>query len=285
MKKAKLLVTDLLFDIISGLLYGTAINMFTAVNSIAPGGVSGVSTLINHLFGTPIGTMSLIINIPLLVVAYKKIGRSYGLNTLRTVFIHSILMDNAFWWVVPYTENNVIAALFGGVLIGSAIGVMMMRGGSTGGTDIAGRLIQKQAPHIPIGKILIMIDVVVLGLSVAVYKNLEPAMLGMITMFVATKVIDSLLYGMDSGTMMFIVSDKAQEIGQGIYTQIGRGATLLSAKGAFTGDDRQVVLCAVRRNQSVKLRRVVYQIDSNAFIMTTEANEILGFGFNPINKE
>ncbi len=280
----KIIIIDLIFDVISAFIFGFGINMFTVPNSIAPGGVTGISTLVNHITNLPIGTMTLLLNVPLLIASYKFVGKKFTLLTMKTVVIQSLLLDYAFDWIEPYTENPLLASMYGGVFMGVAIGIILIRGSCTGGSDIAGRLIQIKAPHVSLGRIFMMFDGIVLALSVIVYGEIEPAMFGLIAIYVSSRIIDTILYGMDSGILMFIISNQSEQIGLAIINELDRGATLLKAKGAFEGTDRLVTFCAVRRAQSVKLRKIVHRIDPNAFIVSTEASEILGSGFNPIYK-
>lgn len=281
--QVKSLLTDILFDLGGALVYAVAVSMFTAPNHIAPGGVTGIATLTNFLTGAPIGTVSFLVNIPLLFLSYKFLGKSSTLKTMKSVVIMSLMLNIAGAVLPPYTGNPLLAALFGGVGIGAGLAIIFMRGGTTGGTDIAARLLQRKFPFLPMGRAMMLVDCTVLITSSFVYGQLESALYGMIALFTCSRVLDSLLYGLDVGKMVLIVSEKNVEISKAIITDLDRGATLLTGKGAYSGDEKFVVLSAVRKNQFHLLKNMVYEIDPRAFIIVTEAGEIMGEGFKPIN--
>ncbi|RPF48322.1 uncharacterized membrane-anchored protein YitT (DUF2179 family) [Hydrogenoanaerobacterium saccharovorans] len=284
-EQAKVWLTDILFDIAGSTLYAVGVHMFTAPNHIAPGGVTGIATMINYLLGAPIGTVSLLINIPLLFLSFKLLGKAMTVKTLKSVFIMSLIL-NVMNFILPvYTKNPLLAALFGGVGIGAGLAIIFMRGGTTGGTDIAARLLQLKFPYIPMGRAMLLVDCVVLITSSFVYRQLESALYGLIAIFTCTRVLDSLLYGVDVGKMVLVISEKSQEISKAIINDLDRGATLLAGKGAYSGNDKYVVLSAVRKNQFHKLKNLVYDIDPRAFIIVAEAGEIMGEGFKPIQNK
>lgn len=284
-EQAKVWLTDILFDIAGSTLYAVGVHMFTAPNHIAPGGVTGIATMINYLLGAPIGTVSLLINIPLLFLSFKLLGKAMTVKTLKSVFIMSLILNVMNFILPAYTKNPLLAALFGGVGIGAGLAIIFMRGGTTGGTDIAARLLQLKFPYIPMGRAMLLVDCVVLITSSFVYRQLESALYGLIAIFTCTRVLDSLLYGVDVGKMVLVISEKSQEISKAIINDLDRGATLLAGKGAYSGNDKYVVLSAVRKNQFHKLKNLVYDIDPRAFIIVAEAGEIMGEGFKPIQNK
>lgn len=284
-EQAKVWLTDILFDIAGSTLYAVGVHMFTAPNHIAPGGVTGIATMINYLLGAPIGTVSLLINIPLLFLSFKLLGKAMTAKTLKSVFIMSLILNVMNFILPAYTKNPLLAALFGGVGIGAGLAIIFMRGGTTGGTDIAARLLQLKFPYIPMGRAMLLVDCVVLITSSFVYRQLESALYGLIAIFTCTRVLDSLLYGVDVGKMVLVISEKSQEISKAIINDLDRGATLLAGKGAYSGNDKYVVLSAVRKNQFHKLKNLVYDIDPRAFIIVAEAGEIMGEGFKPIQNK
>ncbi|MEF9983284.1 MAG: YitT family protein [Oscillospiraceae bacterium] len=278
----KKLCIDIIYDIIGSYCYGLAVNMFTAANHIAPGGVAGFATLINYLTGMKIGMISFLVNVPLVIMAFMFLGKKFTFRTFKTVAIFTFIMDYGYPNITPYVKNPLMAALFAGALIGVGLGIILMRGSSTGGTDIIGLLIKRKMPYVSIAKLILLVDCSVLFMSVIVYKNIESAMLGLVTMFVASTVMDKVIYSGDKGVMMFIISDKSEQIGKEVINTVGRGATLIQAKGAFNGDERQMVLSAVRPSETARLREVVKAIDEKAFIMVTDATQIMGYGFKPV---
>lgn len=279
----RVLLVDLLFDLMGSAVYAVGVHMFTAPNHIAPGGVTGIATLVNYLSGAPIGTVSLLINIPLVGLSYYFLGRSTTVKTLKSVLVMSVVLDIMVFFLPPYTENPLLAALFGGVGIGAGLALIFMRGATTGGTDIVARLLQLKFPYLPIGRAMLFVDVVVLAASSLVYRQLESALYGLIAIFACSRVLDSLLYGLDVGKMVLVISEKSEEISKLIISDLDRGATLLAGRGAYSGQDRFVVLSAVRKNQFYRLKRLVHEADPKAFVIVAEAGEIMGEGFKPIH--
>ncbi len=275
----KKLLADIPFDLAGSLIFSTGLLCFTAPNEIAPGGVSGLATIINFLFHIPIGLASFLLNIPLLLLALRFLGRGFTVRTLKSVAILSLVLDIVLPFIPVYRGDPILAALFGGVFMGAGLGLVFMRGSTTGGTDIASLLIQRKFPHLSIGRILLITDLFVLLLAALVYKNIETLLYGLIAIFTQTKMIDGVLYGLDSGRLAIVVSQKEREIAEVIMEQLGRGVTFLEGEGAYLGEKRRVLLCALRTRQFARLKKMVYSIDPTAFVIVTEASEILGDGF------
>ena len=286
----KTLLGDLLFDVLAGIIAGISINFFTAPNQIAPGGVTGISTLINYLTGFPIGTMSFLLNVPLMLIAFKCLGKRFSVVTLKSMTIVSFSVDIVAWVfqqlnVTVYAGDRILAGIMGGVLTGFAMALVFMRGSTTGGLDIITRLLKKKFPHMSMGNLQFAEDACVLIVSMLVYGNLESGLYGLITIFTCSKMVDAVLYGGDKGKSVLIMSSKPEEIAKAINNDVRRGVTLLSGQGAYSEQERKIVLCAVRDNQYPMVKKVVHAIDPTAFIIVNEASEILGTGFRPINSE
>ncbi len=286
-QKIKTLLVDLLYDIAGGLLIGISVNFFTAPNHMAPGGVTGIATLINYLTNIPIGVMSFLINVPLMIIAFKSLGRRFSVYTLKSMTILSLSVDfvaivMAQLSLEGYSGDPLLASLMGGVITGLGLALIFLRGSTTGGLDIIARLAKKKFPHMSVGRLLFMADACVLTSSVIIYGNIESGLCGLVCIFANSRMLDTVLYGGDKGKSIMIVSDKAKEIAKAINNDVRRGVTLLSGQGAYSEQDRQIVLCAVRDNQYPAVKKVVYTIDPNAFIIVNTASEILGTGFRPI---
>ena len=285
--KMKNLLLDILFDIAGGLLIGLSVNFFTAPNHMAPGGVTGIATLINYVFGIPIGTMSFIINVPLMIVAFKYLGRNFSVSTLRSMTILSICVDlvanlMALTKLSGYSGDPMMASLMGGVLTGAGLALVFLRGSTTGGLDLVMRLLKRKYPHMSAGHLLFMADACVLITSIIIYGNVESGLYGLVCIFANSKMLDAVLYGGDKGKSIMIVSEKSTEIAKAINNDVRRGVTMLSGQGAYSEQDRKVVLCAVRDNQYPAVKKLVHGIDPTAFIIVNNATEILGTGFRPI---
>ena len=275
----KRLPMDLLMDIVGGTIFAIGLNCFASPNDIAPGGVSGIAVILNYLFDAPLGASILGINIPLLILAWLYLGHDLTLHTLKTLLVQSVIVDSIAVYLPAYSGDKILAALFGGVCIGLGISLVFLRGSTTGGTDIVSRLLQRRWPYMPIGKTMILVDAVVVAASMVVFRNIETGLYALISIFVSGSVIDTVMGGQNTGRMVLIVSDNHTAIAQGIMEKMGRGATLLNATGAYSGAERKVVLCAVRNNEYPRLRELIKQCDPQAFLITTNVNEVLGEGF------
>ena len=279
------LAADLLVELAGCVLFAVSVLCFTAPNHIAPGGVTGVATLVNYLWQLPIGTVTFLINLPLLAAGWKFLGRTFIQRTFVTLVMFSTMMDLATPLLPTYVGDPILAALFGGVCSGIGLALIFMRGSTTGGTDIACRLIQLRFPHLSVGKLFLIFDGIVLLLSAIVYQNIETLLYGMITIFTSSQVLDKTLYGIDSGRMLLVMSDHSREIADQIIARVGRGVTFLDGEGAYSGLERKVLLCAVRTPQYYRIKTIVNEIDPEAFLIAAEAGEILGYGFNPIGSK
>jgi len=288
--KIKTLLMDILFDIAGSMLIGISVNCFTAPNHMAPGGVTGIATLINYLTDMPIGTVSFLINVPLMIIAFKYLGVRFSAYTLKSMTILSLCVDLVGIIMeqigyAGYIGNPLLASLAGGVITGTGLALVFLRGSTTGGLDIVSRLLKKKYPHMSMGRLLFLADFCVLASSVVIYGNIESGLYGIICIFANSRMLDTVLYGGDKGKSIMIVSEKYYEIAKAINNEVNRGVTLLSGQGAYSEQDRKVILCAVRHNQYPSVKRVVHNIDPNAFIIVNEATEILGMGFRPIEIE
>ena len=242
-------------------MFAIGLGCFVGPAQIAPGGVSGLSIIINYLTGLPVGSLNMGINIPLLLLAWRFLGRRFTLKTLRSVFIQSVMIDLVGRWLPVYAGDRIMSALFGGVAIGVGLAPVFMRGSTTGGTDIVSRLIQLRFRHVSIGKLLFMVDTAVLLLSVAVFRNIETGLYGMITIYTSNRILDGILYGLDTGKVVLVISEKNQQIAQQVMDRLERGATFLQAEGAWSGQEKKVLLCVVRAVQCYRVEEIVRGVD------------------------
>lgn len=284
-QKAREFLLDVLYDAVGGVVFAVGLGCFVGPAQIAPGGVSGLSIIVNYLTGLPVGSLNMAINVPLLLLAWRFLGRRFTLKTLRSVLVQSVMIDLAGLWLPVYTGDRIMAALFGGVAIGAGLAPVFMRGSTTGGTDIVSRLIQLRFRHVSIGKLLFMVDTLVLLLSVAVFRNIETGLYGMITIYTSNRVLDGILYGLDTGKVVLVISDKNRQIAREVMDRLERGATFLQGSGAWSGQERLVLLCVVRAVQCYKVEEIVRAADPDAFLIVMEANQIAGEGFRPITSE
>ena len=277
-------VTDIVYDILGCGIFAAGVQCFSAPNRIAPGGVSGLATLINYATGLPVSLFMLLLNAPLLVAAWRFLGRRFTIRTMKSVLIMSLMLQLALRLPI-YEGERMLAALYAGVLEGVGLALVFMRGSTTGGSDIASRLLQLKFPNMPVGRLILIIDAVVFVGAAVVYQSIESALYAMIAIYTCAGILDNLLYGMDAGKVLMIMSLQNDEIARQINQHRQRGCTLLHGTGSYTGSERSVLMCAVRRNQYFETKRLVYAIDPNAFMLALEASEVLGKGFRVPNED
>lgn len=277
--KRKRLLADGLILLLGSLLYAASVNVFTAPNGIAPGGLTGIATMLNHLFGLPIGTVMLLLNLPLFFAGGKILGWKFLGKTIAATLAASIAIDLSAPWVPQYTGNPLLAALYGGVLSGAGLAFIFLRGGTTGGTDITARIIRHYRPHFSMGRLMLIIDLFIIIAAALVYHNVDSALYALVTIYASAVLIDKFLYGAKMGKVIYIVSDHSAEMARAITTRCQRGVTLLDAQGAYSGKEKNMIFCVVRGPEVSRLRRVVYETDPHAFMVIAEAGEIIGEGF------
>ena len=284
---AKNIFLDILCFTLGGILYGISVSVFSEPNQIAPGGVTGISIILNSLIHTPVGTMALILNAPVIIWAMVELGYKLVVKTIIAIILTSVSIDVIAMFIPPYQGDQMLVAIFAGVTEGAGLALIFIRGGTTGGTDTAARLLGRRFPHFSMGRLMMFIDLCVVVISAIVFKSVESAMYAVIVIFVATRLIDAVLYGTDIGTgkMLFIMSQKSQEISQAIISQMSRGVTILKSKGAYTGKEGDVLLCAVRKYEVYRLTQLIKEIDIDAFIIIGDAGQINGEGFKENGKE
>ena len=266
-------------------LMATSINLFLQPNSFAPGGVSGISIILNQATNgfVPVWLANLALNIPIFISGIIILGRTFGTKSL-----YGILSLSFFLWLIPNvrtTDDLLLASLFGGVIMGLGVGIVFKSGGTTGGSDTLGLLLNKKFPGIGISKFMLMIDSVVVIGSGVVTRNLETPLYSIIVLYVSSRVIDLVLNGVGYAKAVHIISDEPEKIGKSILANLNRGVTVLKGKGFYTGKDKEVLLCIIGRSQIIKLKELVDDIDKKAFVMVTDATEVLGEGFKPIKKD
>lgn len=260
------------------LIYAAGFVYFIEPNRISPGGATGISSIIHELTGFPIGAGILIINIPLFAVAARKLGLRFLTRSAFAMALSSAAMDLPLF-LPPYVEDRLLAALFGSILSGFGLALIYARGAVTGGSDLLGRLIRERLHHISMGRLLLIVDGIIVLTATVVFGNLTTALYSVISIYVTSQVVDKLLAGLDVARVVYIISERYGDIGRDIVSRMGRGVTLLKAEGGYSGMERTVVMCAVRRQELFELKKIVMRHDDNAFFIVTEAAEVLGEGF------
>ena len=276
--KLKSFLTDTAVFILGGVLYSIAINCFLSKNQILNGGFTGFATVTNYLFGLPIGTVILILNIPLFIISYKKLGMKFVLSSFWATFIISALIDIGDFLPV-YRGDLLLASLFGGVLSGAGLGIIFINGATTGGTDIIAKLVGLQYPHISLGKSIFLMDLAIITLGGIVYKNIESSLYAAVVIFVSAQAIDYIIFGVHRSSLILIITEKGEEMRRLIINDIRRGVTVLKGSGGYTNSEKDVLICACYDNQTGKFIRKIKAFDEKAFLIITNAKEILGEGF------
>lgn len=272
---------DIVCYVAGGAVYALSVNCFSAPNDIAPGGATGLATLLHALIGWPIGLLILLINLPLLIVAFFRIGRRFALRTTAVTLLVSLIIDVSEPFLPTFRGERILAALFGGLLAGVGLGLVLLRGATTGGSELAARLLQERFPYLSIGRLILAVDAVVIALSVPVFGGLSAAMYAAILVFVSSVMTDKLVYGGEEGRLLMVVTLRPQALSEAVTARLKRGVTLLRGQGGYTGRERWVLLCAVRRAQLVPLRRLVRETDPDAFTMVITTRQVFGEGFLP----
>lgn len=276
---------DFFKEMIAVVLYGIGVEMFVAPNQIVTGGVTGVSLILNHLLGLPIGTLTLAMNLPLLALGWRKLGRSFLLRTLRTVALISIFIDVVMPYFPKYNGEKLLAALFGGVLLGISLAIVLTNGGSTGGTDIVVKLLLLKNPHVSLGNMVMLTDIVVVVAGALVYRDIETILYGVVMIYVSGEVIDRMVKGSDARWMVLAMSTRGEEISRQVQGEIGRGTTIINATGGYSGQNIPILLCVVDAREMFALKKIIRRCDTRAFVIVSQAAEILGEGFKDILKE
>lgn len=286
-KKVKNFLLDMLFILAGSMIYGLSVNAFTSPNHIAPGGVTGLSTLINYVFGTPIGLMAFLINIPIIIWAIVEIGYKLVLKTMIAIVLSSTMIDVFSYFIPAYRGDMILVALFAGLCEGVGLSLTFIRGATTGGTDMLARLLGRRLPHMSMGKLMLAIDGVIVVISAFVYGSIENAMYACIVIFVSTKLIDSILYGTDSGTgkLFFVMSPKVRAMGDRIIKELDRTVTYLDSHGGYTREPGETMICAVRRFEVYHIQMIIREEDRDAFVIVGDAGEITGEGFRPVRSD
>lgn len=273
---------DLGLITVGSAVVGLAYDLFLIPHQVVPGGVGGVSMILNHFFRTPVGLVIVALNIPLFIIGIRTMGRSYGVKSVLGILISSGLID-FFQYAIPVrsaTENPLLAAIFGGIMLGAGLGLVFRGGGSTGGTDIIGQVLARST-NLSTGTAILVADAIVISLAGVSFGNVELSLYGFVNLYLSTRAIDLVLEGLSYTRAMFIISNHGPEIARAINTKMNRGATLLSGIGAYTESFRPMVYCVMARREVGPIRDIVREIDPRAFITITDVYEVLGEGFKP----
>lgn len=267
--------------LLGALIGGAAYPLFMTPNRIAPGGITGVATILNHLLQWPVGTVSLVLNLPLFMISYKAMGKVFAFRSLVATVVFSLFID--ILPLKPMTNDPLLGALYGGVLLGIGLGLIMRGGATTGGSDMIARMVHKRFPFISTGAFLFAIDFAVV-LAAGLLIGTSEALYALINIFLTAKVMDVVIIGFSSNKACFVISSRWQEISQRIMKDMDRGVTQLTARGAYTGAERPTLLCVISRSEITAFKRILREEDESAFVIIVEAHEAIGDGFSVLDK-
>jgi uncharacterized membrane-anchored protein YitT (DUF2179 family) len=261
---------------IGGLIAATGLEIFLVPNSVIDGGITGISIILSHLTGFPLGLFIFILNLPFIFIGRKQIGKTFAFSTLFGIVVLSFF--TALFQPVPaFTQDILLATIFGGIVIGIGTGIVIRFGGALDGTEILAILVNKRLPF-SVGEIIMFFNVFILGLAGFVF-NWNRSMYSIIAYVIATKTIDVVVQGLDQSRSVWIISDSYKEIGDAILARLGRGVTYLKGEGAYTEDDKQVIFCIVNRLEEAKLKTIVEELDESAFLAFGDIVEVRGGNF------
>ena len=260
-------------------IYALCFNWLFQTNHISMGGFTGVAQIVNRFIPMlPVGVTVIILNVPLFILGVKKTGLHILISSLYAMAVGSLMIDGiAMLYTFPPMEQ-LLACIYGGVLLGLSMGLLLMVGATTGGTELAARLLKFKLHHLSIGRLCLIIDLMVILLHAITFNNLYNALYGIIAMYISSLVMDAVVYGSINAKMAYIISDNSQAITEQLL-KMELGVTQLQGRGAWSGGEKTVVLCAFKRTQIAAIKAAVTAIDPNAFIIVCDAHEVLGEGF------
>lgn len=279
------LLRDYLWIALGSVLYSLSFDWFYVPNQIGFGGITALGMILNHISpAIPIGTVVLVLNIPVFVLGWKFLGGHTLVSSLFAMAATSVLVDLiAAVYTFP-AMDPMLASVFGGVSLGAAMGMIFSKGATTGGTDLIARLLKLPFAWLPVGKLLLAVDLSMLLAVSFAFRSLESAMYGIIALYITTAVMDGVLYGLDRSKVAYIVTSNPRPMAAEIDRQLERGVTYLHGEGSFSGEQKLVLMCAFKQKQIVPLKALVHEMDSEAFLIVCDAHEVLGQGFRRYQK-
>lgn len=278
--KALKILVDLVFDLIGGAFVAAGVYNFASAGNFPLTGFTGISLIVNRLTGFPMGSMLIALNIPVGLICSKILGRRYFFNSLKSMFITSMMIDYVAPQFPVFSGEKMLAAICTGVLSGIGYGLIYSRGSSTGGTDFITLSIRSKRPYLSVGNIAFIIDAIIVSVGTfIVSKNITGLIYGMIIAFIASTVVDKILYGLSAGKMTLIVTEKAHEVAEAIDEATHRGATFLKGQGSYTDQEKDIVMCACSKKQMYLIQDAVREVDPKAFMIIMESSEVMGQGF------
>lgn len=277
-KTVKQRILDYVIITLASITYAMGVSLFIDPNNMAPGGVTGIAIILSRLMPFETGTLIMLINIPIILLGMWKFGLRFIVSTFYAIVMTSIF-TNIFASFEPATNDILLAALAGSVLIAGSIGVIFKRGATTGGTDIIIKCLRLKIPHMKTGVLFFITDVCIVTISGFVFRDIDAALYAGIAVVVTSVVLDVVLYGRDGAKLIYVISDKPVEITDRVLAELDVGVTHLSGEGAYSGKEKKIIMCVVRKPIAPRIEEIVKEEDSDAFMIITSATEIFGEGY------
>ncbi|MCD8119059.1 MAG: YitT family protein [Lachnospiraceae bacterium] len=279
-EKIKEIGIDLLADIFAGFLIAIGVYNLASLAQFPMSGISGVALIFYQLFGLPIGTMTIVLNIPIVLLTWRTLGRTFFLKSVKTMAISSFIMDVIAPLLPMFEGDRMLSALCCGVLTGAGYALIFMRDSSTGGSDFIVLAVRAKRPHLSIGTITFIMDLFIIAAGTAlVSQDFESMIYGLIIAFLAATVTDKIMYGSHQGKVALVVTDHAEEICTSIDETFDRGSTILKGIGSYTHKEKGVVMCACNTKQMYGLRRLIKKVDPKSFLVIMDSSDVVGEGF------
>lgn len=263
------------------LLTALGLDSFLIPSKIAAGGVSGIATVLHYLLHVPVGITMLILNVPLFLMGVYRLGLRFGFRSLYGTISLSVFIDGLSPFLPVVTRDPLLASLFGGVLVGLGLGLVFRYRGTTGGTDLAAAVLRTYTGA-NVGQLLFLVDAVVVLAAGFAFRSWELALYALITIFITAWLIDLVQEGISYAKAFFIISNEPEKMAGAVLREMNRGATVLRGQGAYSGADKDVLLVVVNRSEVTRLKDLVHQVDSRAFVILADVHEVLGEGFKPL---
>ena len=277
-KIIKHIILEILGTILGAFIIAIAVSLFLLPNKLSSGGVAGIATITYYLFNMPMGISMLIINIPLFLMSILKIGKAFFVKSIIGTISLSVFID-ILDKITPLTEDKFLACIYGGILMGVGTAIILKVNSSTGGTDLFSYIAKIYKPTMKVGEIIFLIDIAIVALNMIFLREIEIGLYSAIAIYLMGKIIDILFEGIYFTKLIYIVSDKTEEIAKKIGEELGRGTTGIYGKGMYTNKDKLLLMCAVTRKDVARTMQIIKKIDKNSFVIVTNSREVLGLGF------
>ena len=279
------LVYEWLVITVGSALYAAGFQFFLYHNAIPTGGITGLAMILNYLTDLPVGVMTIVMNVPIFLVAWKVIGLRFIIASLGGMALSSVFVDLFALLPVNATTDPMLACLFAGAIKGLGLGLVCSVGATTGGVDIVAKLLRRRYQNIRFGTLILALDLVIIAVFAVIFERYDRGMYGAVAMFISSKVVDFVLYGATTSKMCYIISDENERVREALVTKLHRGVTVVKGIGAYSGQEKQVLMCVVKRQEAMELRRLVRESDEKAFLIISDAHDVYGKGFTNLDSK